>query len=88
MKNELEILLIGLGEADMNKEKADLIDALSLLSLEIETVYGAMSNKMKECIDEAKLEVFVPSRADRYFFTKDYISHIERLKSKRVSKEE
>lgn len=52
MKNELEILLIGLGEADMNKEKADLIDALSLLSLEIETVYGAMSNKMKECIDD------------------------------------
>ena len=43
---------------------------------------------MKECIDEAKLEVFVPSRADRYFFTKDFISHIERLKSKRVSKEE
>ena len=43
---------------------------------------------MKECIDEAKLEVFVPSRADRYFFTKDFISHVERLKSKRVSKEE
>ena len=43
---------------------------------------------MKECIDEANLEAFVPSRADRYFFTKDFISHVEKLKSKRVSKEE
>ena len=42
---------------------------------------------MKDCIDEAKLEYFVPSRADKYFFTKDFISYIERLKSKRLSKE-
>lgn len=41
---------------------------------------------MKDCIDEASLEYFVPSRADRYFFTKDFISHVEKLKSKRISK--
>lgn len=43
---------------------------------------------MKECIDEAGLEFFVPSRADKYYFTKDFISHVEKLKSKRVSKDE
>ncbi len=43
---------------------------------------------MKECIDEAKLEYFVPSRADKYYFTKDFISYVERLKSKRLSKDE
>lgn len=43
---------------------------------------------MKECIDEAGLVYFVPSRADKYFFTKNFISYIERLKSKRLSKEE
>ena len=43
---------------------------------------------MKDCIDEAKLEFFVPARADRYFFTKDFISYVEKLKSKRISKED
>lgn len=43
---------------------------------------------MKDCIDEAKLEFFVPSRADRYYFTKDFISYVEKLKTKRISKEE
>lgn len=42
---------------------------------------------MKDCIDEAKLEFFVPARADRYYFTKDFISHVEKLKSKRITKE-
>ena len=27
---------------------------------------------MRECIDEAELEFFVPSRADKYFFAKDF----------------
>lgn len=43
---------------------------------------------MKECIDDANLEFFVPSRADRYFFTKNFISHVEKLKTQRVSKDE
>lgn len=43
---------------------------------------------MKDCIDEAKLEYFVPARADRYYFTKDFISYVERLKSKRLSKKD
>ncbi len=43
---------------------------------------------MKECIDDANLEFFVPSRADRYFFTKNFISYIEKLKTQRVSKDE
>lgn len=43
---------------------------------------------MKECIDEANLEYFVPTRADKYYFTKDFISYVEKLKTKRLSKEE
>ena len=43
---------------------------------------------MKECIDNANLEFFVPSRADRYFFTKNFISYVEKLKTQRVSKDE
>ncbi|RAI14694.1 MAG: hypothetical protein DK841_01230 [Candidatus Melainabacteria bacterium] len=43
---------------------------------------------MKECIDDANLKFFVPSRADRYFFTKNFISYVEKLKTQRVSKEE
>lgn len=43
---------------------------------------------MKECIDEANLEFFVPSRADKYFYTKNFISIVEQLKTKRLSKEE
>lgn len=43
---------------------------------------------MKECIDDANLEFFVPSRADRYFFTKNFIFYVEKLKTQRVSKDE
>lgn len=42
---------------------------------------------MKECIDEVPLEAFVPQRGDKYYFTKDFISHVEKLKSKRITKE-
>lgn len=42
---------------------------------------------MKECIDEADLEVFVPERADKYFNAKNFISYVERLKLQRISKE-
>lgn len=45
-------------------------------------------NIMKECIDEADLQFFVPNKADRYHFTKNFISYVEKLKSQRVSKEE
>lgn len=43
---------------------------------------------MKECIDEAKLEFFVPSRADRYFFTKNFIAYVEKIKTLRISKQD
>ena len=43
---------------------------------------------MKECIDDANLKFFVPSRADRYFFSKNFISYVEKLKTQRVSKDE
>lgn len=43
---------------------------------------------MKDCIDEINLLYFVPNRADKYFFAKDFISYVEKLKSQRISKEE
>ncbi len=43
---------------------------------------------MKDCIDEANLQFFIPNKADRYHFAKDFINYIEKLKSQRVSKEE
>ena len=43
---------------------------------------------MKECIDEANLQYFVAPRADRYHFTNDFINHIEKIKSKRISKDD
>lgn len=43
---------------------------------------------MKECIDETPLQFFVPNRGDKYFFTKDFIGLCEKLKSKRISKED
>lgn len=43
---------------------------------------------MKACIDEANLKTFVAPRADKYFFTTDFISYVETLKTKRLSKEE
>ena len=42
---------------------------------------------MKECIDEIKPEHFVSQRSDKYYFTKDFIGHIEKLKTQRVNKE-
>ena len=43
---------------------------------------------MRECIDEIKLKYFVPTRGDRYYFIKNFIDYIEKLKSKRVTKEQ
>lgn len=43
---------------------------------------------MKDCIDEANLQFFVPNKADRYHFAKDFIIYIEKLKSQRIEKEE
>ena len=43
---------------------------------------------MKECIDEVPLQFFVAPRADRYYFTKNFINHIEKLKTKRITKEQ
>lgn len=43
---------------------------------------------MRECIDQAKLKYFVSNKGDRYFFTKNFIEYIEKLKSKRLTKEE
>ena len=43
---------------------------------------------MRECIDEANLKAFVPDRGDKYYFTKDFISHVQELKSKRLTKEQ
>ena len=42
---------------------------------------------MKECIDEANLEYFVPSRADKYYYTKNFISYVEKIKASRIQKE-
>lgn len=41
---------------------------------------------MRNCIDEINLKYFVPTKGDRYFFTKNFISHVEKLKSKRLTK--
>ena len=43
---------------------------------------------MKDCIDKANLEYFVPSRADKYYYTKNFISYIEKIKSKRITQNE
>ena len=42
---------------------------------------------MRECIDEANLQYFVPERGDRYYFTKDFVGYIEKLKCQRLNKE-
>lgn len=42
---------------------------------------------MKETIDQAKLEHFVAQRADRYHFSKDFITHIQKIKALRIDKE-
>lgn len=41
---------------------------------------------MKDCIDSATLEYFVPPRADRYHFAGKFISYIEKLKSQRITR--
>lgn len=43
---------------------------------------------MRDCIDELELKYFIPTRGDKYFFTKKFIEHIEKLKSKRLNKKE
>ena len=43
---------------------------------------------MKECIDEVKPQYFAPPRGDRYYFTKNFVGHIEKLKARRINKEE
>lgn len=42
---------------------------------------------MQESIDEIKLKYFVPTRADKYYYTKNFISLVEAIKSKRITKE-
>lgn len=42
---------------------------------------------MKETIDEAKLEHFVAQRGDRYHFAKDFVNHIQKVKSLRMDKD-
>lgn len=43
---------------------------------------------MKDCIDNATLEYFVPPRADRYHFAGKFISYIEKLKSQRITRKD
>lgn len=43
---------------------------------------------MKESIDKVKPQYFAPPRGDRYYFTKSFVGHIEKLKSKRITKED
>lgn len=43
---------------------------------------------MKEVIDEINPVVFVPTRGDRYHFTKNFISHAEHLKALRITEKE
>ncbi len=43
---------------------------------------------MKATIDEVNPQVFVPNRADKYFYAKSFVGYIEHLKSLRISKEE
>ncbi|MGN1125685.1 MAG: ATP-dependent helicase [Candidatus Gastranaerophilaceae bacterium] len=43
---------------------------------------------MKESIDEAQLKTFIPTRGDKYYFTKNFINYVEHLKSLRITKDE
>lgn len=43
---------------------------------------------MKDCIDEANLQYFVPQKADKYYYAKEFISSVEKLKSQRIEKED
>lgn len=42
---------------------------------------------MKETLDQLKLEHFVAQRADKYHFAKDFVNHIQKIKSLRINKE-
>ena len=41
---------------------------------------------MQECIDEINLKYFVPTRGDKYYFTKNFIDYVQKLKSRRLNK--
>lgn len=43
---------------------------------------------MKATIDEVNPQIFVPNRADKYFYAKSFVGYVEHLKSLRISKEE
>lgn len=43
---------------------------------------------MKRTIDEIQPKDFVSQRSDKYFYAKDFISHVSKLKSLRISKED
>ena len=43
---------------------------------------------MKNSIDEVEPQVFVAPRADKYYFTKNFINYVEKLKTKRITKED
>lgn len=43
---------------------------------------------MKKTIDEVKPKDFVSQRSDKYFYAKDFISHVSKLKSLRILKDD
>lgn len=43
---------------------------------------------MKRTIDEIQPQSFVSQRSDKYFYAKDFISHVAKLKSLRISKDD
>ena len=43
---------------------------------------------MKKTIDEVEPKDFVPQRSDKYFYAKDFISYVLKLKSLRISKDD
>lgn len=58
------------------------------MSVDIKKITDTQKQElMKEAVDEAKLEYFVAERGDKYFFVKNFIGHIEKLKAQRVDKE-
>lgn len=58
------------------------------MSVDIKKITDTQKQElMKETIDEAKLEHFVAERGDKYFFVKNFIGHVEKLKAQRVDKE-
>lgn len=43
---------------------------------------------MRKTIDKANLQVFVPPRADRYYYAKKFVEYVQHLKSLRLNKEQ